>query len=97
MPHASNPYSSDYLTFVEDVGRNIMQSRTTRVWHYTRLVDDEVRIIQDDRDLSGYTYTLRKYPPFSLSVNSDVKRSSPTGLSPCHAGPCHGSPDHAPP
>lgn len=46
MPHATNPYSSSYLAFVEDLGRDIMQSRTIRAWHYTRLVDAEVDIIK---------------------------------------------------
>jgi hypothetical protein len=60
MPHASNPYSGDYLAFVEDVGRDIMQSRTIRAWHYTRLVDDEVRIIQEKGIFPGTLDTLRQ-------------------------------------
>jgi hypothetical protein len=37
MPHATNPYGYDYQAFVEQVGRDIMQVRTIRAWHYTRL------------------------------------------------------------
>jgi hypothetical protein len=60
MPHASNPYSSDYLGFVEDLGRGIMQSRTVRSWHYTRLVDDEVRVIRENGIYPGTLDTLRQ-------------------------------------
>ncbi|WP_315803027.1 hypothetical protein [Bradyrhizobium sp. SZCCHNS3002] len=37
-----NPFADAYLTFIETVGHE-MKSRTRRVWHYTRLTDDESR------------------------------------------------------
>lgn len=46
MSHATNPYSGRYQAFVEDVGRELMQARVIRAWHYTRLVDAEVDIIK---------------------------------------------------
>jgi hypothetical protein len=59
MPHATNPYARDYMAFVEAVGHDIMQSRTIRAWHYTRLVDDEVRIIQENGIYPGTLETLK--------------------------------------
>jgi hypothetical protein len=56
-PHASNPYYSRYQAFVEDVGRELMQPRTIRAWHYTRLVDAEVDYI---RRFGLYPSTLEK-------------------------------------
>jgi hypothetical protein len=46
MAHATNSYAYDYQAFVEQVGRDIMQARTIRAWHYTRLVDTEVSAIR---------------------------------------------------
>ncbi len=60
MPHASNPYARDYLAFLEAVGRDIMQSRTIRAWHYTRLVDDEVDIIVKTGIYPSTLETLRR-------------------------------------
>jgi hypothetical protein len=58
LAHATNPYASDYMAFVEAVGHDIMQLRTIRAWHYTRLVDDEVRIIQENGICPGTLETL---------------------------------------
>jgi hypothetical protein len=55
MPHATNPYGGRYQAFVEDVGRELMQTRIIRAWHYTRLVDVEVDII---RKIGLYPSTL---------------------------------------
>jgi hypothetical protein len=60
MPHASNPHSGSYLAFVENVGRDIMQSRTIRAWHYTRLVEDEVQTIRENGIHPGTLDTLRQ-------------------------------------
>ncbi len=60
MPHATNPYGSDYMVFVEEVGRDIMQARTIRAWHYTRLVDAEVSIITTTGLYLSTLETLRR-------------------------------------
>lgn len=41
----TNPYGTAYMAFAERVGRDIMQSRTIRAWHYTRLTDAELNIL----------------------------------------------------
>src|SRR5258708_5375972 len=55
MPHATNPYGGDYQAFVEQIGREIMQVRPIRAWHYKRLVDAEVSAI---RRIGIYPSTL---------------------------------------
>jgi hypothetical protein len=59
MPHATNPYGSEYMAFAEEIGRD-MESRTIRAWHYARLVDDEVRIIRENGIYPGTLDTLRQ-------------------------------------
>jgi hypothetical protein len=59
VPHATNPFARFYLAFAETIGRK-MESRTIRAWHYTRLVDDEVRIIRENGIFPGTLDTLRQ-------------------------------------
>src|SRR5258708_19700856 len=80
MPHASNPYARDYLAFLEAVGRDIMQSRTIRAWHYTRLVDDEVDIIVKT---GIYPSTLQTFRP-SLAPRVKSKAFSSFDPSPLY-------------
>jgi hypothetical protein len=54
----SNPHDEQYLAFVEEIGRE-METRTIRAWHYTRLVDDEARIIRENGIYAGTLDTLR--------------------------------------
>ncbi|WP_315806355.1 MULTISPECIES: hypothetical protein [unclassified Bradyrhizobium] len=58
-PYPTNPYAGDHQDFVEAVGRE-MNSRTIRAWHYTRLVDEEVRVIQENGIHPGTLETLRR-------------------------------------
>jgi hypothetical protein len=41
MLRPENPYASDFLALQEVIGK-LMQSRTIRAWHYTRLTSEEV-------------------------------------------------------
>jgi hypothetical protein len=86
MPPASNPHSGQYQTFVEDVGRDIMQSRTIRAWHYTRLVDDEVQIIRENGIYPGTLDTLRQ----RLEVQAQAGLFTAADAKAFHAAsPCH--------
>jgi len=60
MPHATNPYGGEYQAFVEGVGRELMQARVIRAWHYTRLVDAEVDIIKKIGLYPSTLETLRR-------------------------------------
>jgi len=55
----TNPYAADHQDFVEAIGRE-MNRRTMRAWHYTRLVDDEVRSIRESGIHPGTLETLRR-------------------------------------
>jgi hypothetical protein len=46
MPHPTNPFATDYLAFVEEIGGD-METRAIRAWHYTRLTDGEVDVIRE--------------------------------------------------
>lgn len=60
MPHGHNPYGSAYMAFVEGVGHDVMQKRTIRAWHYTRLVDAEVSDIVSGGIHVSTLQTLRR-------------------------------------
>jgi hypothetical protein len=60
MTLRTNPYGGDYLAFVERIGRDIMQARTIRAWHYTRLVDAEVSVIRKSGIYPSTFDTLRQ-------------------------------------
>jgi hypothetical protein len=60
MAHRTNPYGRDYMAFVEQIGRDILQVRTIRAWHYTRLVDAEVNIIRETGVYPSTLKTLRR-------------------------------------
>ena len=59
MPYATNPYATNYLEFVEEVGRD-MEARTIRAWHYTRLTDAEVDIIRSNGIYPSTLGTIRR-------------------------------------
>jgi hypothetical protein len=42
IAHPMNPYAAAHQQFVEDCGR-LMETRSIRAWHYTRLTDAEVK------------------------------------------------------
>ena len=86
MPHASNPYASEYFAFLEAVGRDIMQSRTIRAWHYTRLVDDEVRIIRANGIYPATLDTLRRRLDALVTAGSLAAHDAEAlfAASPCH-------------
>jgi hypothetical protein len=85
VPHATNPFASDYIAFAEGIGRN-MESRTIRAWHYTRMVDDEVRIIRENGIYPGTLETLQvrldALVKSGLITQSDAKALY--AASPCH-------------
>ncbi|MDB5610114.1 MAG: hypothetical protein JWP25_7014 [Bradyrhizobium sp.] len=86
MPYASNPYASGYLAFLEAVGRDIMQARTIRAWHYTRLVDDEVRIIRTNGIYPGSLDTLQRRLDALVTLGSLTTSDAKAlfAASPCH-------------
>lgn len=45
QPYAINPFATDYLAFIEAIGR-IMEARTIRAWHYCRLTDSETEALK---------------------------------------------------
>lgn len=47
-PYPTNPYSEAYLHFADDVIMPMMNARTIRAWHYTRLTDSEVQTFYKD-------------------------------------------------
>jgi hypothetical protein len=57
--YPTNAYAADHQEFIEAVGRE-MNRRTIRAWHCTRLVDDEVRNIQETGIYPGTLDTLRQ-------------------------------------
>ena len=86
MPHPINPYASKYLAFLEDIGRDFMQVRTIRAWHYTRLVDDEVRVIRASGIYPGTLDTLRLRLDASAAVGllTVADADALFAASPCH-------------
>lgn len=86
MPYASNPYASEYLEFLEAVGRDVMQARTIRAWHYTRLIDDEVRIIRTNGIYPGSLDSLRRRLDALVTVGSLTASDAEAlfAASPCH-------------
>jgi hypothetical protein len=86
MPYASNPHASEYLAFLEAVGRDIMQVRTIRAWHYTRLLDDEVRIIRTNGIYPGTLDTLQRRLDGLVKVGSLTASDAEAlfAASPCH-------------
>jgi hypothetical protein len=86
MPHASNPYSSEYLAFLKALGHDIVQQRTIRAGHYPRLVDDEVRIIRANGIYPGTLDTFRLRLD-ALVIARALSASDAKALyaaSPCH-------------
>ena len=45
MPHPENPYAGEFIWVKEHIMR-LMEVRTIRAWHYTRLTDAEVDILR---------------------------------------------------
>lgn len=85
-PHATNPYAGSYMTFVEAIGCDLMQSRTIRAWHYTRLVDDEVRIVRQNGIYPGTLETLQMRLDALVKAGSikAVDAAALYAASPCH-------------
>lgn len=44
-PHPDNPYAGEFMWVQEHI-MGLMEARTIRAWHYTRLTDAEVRALQ---------------------------------------------------
>ena len=47
-PQPTNPYASSFNFFVEHIIMPIMEKRSLRAWHYTRLTDAEVESLQQE-------------------------------------------------
>ncbi len=47
-PLKENPYAAGRQRILEDIIMPLMEQRTIRAWHYTRLTDDEVRLLRSD-------------------------------------------------
>ena len=45
-PMLANPYGASYYAFCEELGR-VMETRTIRAWHFTRLTDGEVAWLRE--------------------------------------------------
>lgn len=45
MPYPENPYAGEFIWVKEHIMR-LMEVRTIRAWHYTRLTDAEVDVLQ---------------------------------------------------
>jgi len=45
MPYPENPYAGAFLEFKENIMR-LMEARTIRAWHYTRMTDAEIDALQ---------------------------------------------------
>ena len=41
MPYPENPYAGEFIWVTEHIMR-LMEARTIRAWHYTRMTDDEI-------------------------------------------------------
>lgn len=54
----TNPYAGEYRCWKEDFAENLEQ-RVIRAWHYTRLTDEEVKIIREQGVYPGTLETLR--------------------------------------
>lgn len=48
VPPVSNPYAGERNYFVEHVIMPMMEQRTLRAWHYTRLTDDEMALLKSE-------------------------------------------------
>ncbi|WP_271623421.1 hypothetical protein [Bradyrhizobium sp. CCBAU 11430] len=84
-PYPTNPYAADHQDFVEAVGQE-MNHRTIRAWHYTRLLDDEVRIIQETGIYPGTLETLRR----RLDAQAQAGLLSAANVEALYAAsPCH--------
>ncbi|WFU42221.1 hypothetical protein QA640_07025 [Bradyrhizobium sp. CB82] len=83
--HPINPYAGDHQDLVEAVGSE-MNRRTIRAWHYTRLVDNEVRNIQETGIYPGTLDTLRR----RLEAQAQAGLLSAADVEALHAAsPCH--------
>jgi len=86
QPHAINRYGSDYIGFIEAVGR-AMESRTIRAWHYCRMTDDEVAALRRTGITLSTIETLRARLDAQVRVGalSAVKAEGLFSASPFHS------------
>jgi|SRR5665213_1034755 len=87
-----NEYGQDFQAFVEDIGRD-MNSRIIRAWHYTRLGDDELRLMRSHglhtSTLDGLRRRLDarvKAGAFSIEIADALYAASPIHHQPTRAG-----------
>lgn len=86
QPHVINPYGSDYIGFVEAVGRAI-KSLTIRAWHYCRMTDDEVVALRRTGITLSTIETLRARLDAQVQTGflSSVEADSLFAASPFHS------------
>lgn len=47
MPYPENPHAGEFLAMTERAA-GLMERRTIRSWHYTRMTDEEVELLRQD-------------------------------------------------
>lgn len=57
-PYPENRYSGEFMAISDHVGR-LMEDRTIRAWHYTRMTDTEVQVLRRDGIHLSTVATLR--------------------------------------
>lgn len=67
--YPENPYSRDFLCLKEHIMR-LMEGRTIRAWHYTRMTDDEIAALRHDGIYLSTLDTIRAR--FSAQVAANI-------------------------
>lgn len=60
LPLEENPYAAERQYILEQIIMPMMEHRTIRAWHYTRLTDDEVKLLQSDGIHTSDLAAIRK-------------------------------------
>jgi len=60
VPTKSNPYAGQQIYFVEHVIMPLMEQRTIRAWHHTRLTDDETALLKSEGIYVSNLKTIRR-------------------------------------
>ncbi|RUT25663.1 hypothetical protein C0V97_10120 [Asaia sp. W19] len=58
MPYPENPYAGEFLRAMEHIAR-LMEARTIRAWHYTRMTNDETDVLLQDGIYSSTLNNVR--------------------------------------
>lgn len=85
LPAADNPFTRGYLDLLDDMGEELSR-RTIRAWHFARLTDDEVAVIQTEGIWPGTLDTLRRRLDMRVKAGTFT---APDADSLYAASPCH--------